>query len=198
MTTIEAQRDLKGPDVDYALYDADEHYYEPQDCLTRHLDQALQERGQVGRHRRSHHRADPRQAAHRRPQPHLRPGRCARLDGGLLPRREPRCPRAARHRLDAGDPARVPRPRRAHQAPRPAGRRADLADPEPGPRHRGDAAGRSGVGDGDLRGLQPVARRGLGLRPRRAHHHRPDDLADRRGRRRGRGRPRARRSAPAW
>jgi predicted TIM-barrel fold metal-dependent hydrolase len=26
------------PDVDYALYDADEHYYEPQDCLTRHLD----------------------------------------------------------------------------------------------------------------------------------------------------------------
>ena len=24
--------------VDYALYDADQHYYEPQDCLTRHLD----------------------------------------------------------------------------------------------------------------------------------------------------------------
>ena len=38
MTTVEAHRELEGPDVDYALYDADQHYYEPQDCLTRHLD----------------------------------------------------------------------------------------------------------------------------------------------------------------
>jgi predicted TIM-barrel fold metal-dependent hydrolase len=38
MTTTEARRDLQSPDVDYALYDADQHYYEPQDCLTRHLD----------------------------------------------------------------------------------------------------------------------------------------------------------------
>ena len=42
MTTLEAARsDIEpdvGPDVDYALYDADEHYYEPRDCLTRHLD----------------------------------------------------------------------------------------------------------------------------------------------------------------
>ena len=38
MTTLEAARPDVGPDVDYALYDADEHYYEPRDCLTRHLD----------------------------------------------------------------------------------------------------------------------------------------------------------------
>ena len=42
MTTLGAARnDIEpdvGPDVDYALYDADEHYYEPRDCLTRHLD----------------------------------------------------------------------------------------------------------------------------------------------------------------
>src|SRR5512134_1291702 len=25
-------------DVDYGLFDADQHYYEPQDCLTRHLE----------------------------------------------------------------------------------------------------------------------------------------------------------------
>jgi predicted TIM-barrel fold metal-dependent hydrolase len=38
MTTQEAQRSFIGPDVDYALYDADQHYYEPHDALTRHLD----------------------------------------------------------------------------------------------------------------------------------------------------------------
>lgn len=26
------------PDVDYAIYDADQHYYEPADCISRHLD----------------------------------------------------------------------------------------------------------------------------------------------------------------
>lgn len=44
MTTLEERSAAGGevagadPDVDYALYDADQHYYEPQDCLTRHLD----------------------------------------------------------------------------------------------------------------------------------------------------------------
>src|SRR5437764_854735 len=32
-----------GPDVDYALYDADEHYYETEDALTRHLDPAFRQ-----------------------------------------------------------------------------------------------------------------------------------------------------------
>lgn len=38
MTTLEASPTTVDPDVDYAIYDADQHYYEPQDCLTRHLD----------------------------------------------------------------------------------------------------------------------------------------------------------------
>jgi predicted TIM-barrel fold metal-dependent hydrolase len=42
MTTIELDSVQTGgagePDVDYPIYDADQHYYEPQDCLTRHLD----------------------------------------------------------------------------------------------------------------------------------------------------------------
>jgi predicted TIM-barrel fold metal-dependent hydrolase len=38
VTTVEATATASKPSVDYALYDADEHYYEPQDCLTRHLD----------------------------------------------------------------------------------------------------------------------------------------------------------------
>jgi len=38
MTTLEAASTSIEPNVDYALYDADQHYYEPHDCLTRHLD----------------------------------------------------------------------------------------------------------------------------------------------------------------
>jgi predicted TIM-barrel fold metal-dependent hydrolase len=41
MTTLESAPAASSgidPDVDYLIYDADQHYYEPQDCLTRHLD----------------------------------------------------------------------------------------------------------------------------------------------------------------
>lgn len=38
MTTIEATQPSTEPDVDFALCDADQHYYEARDCLTRHLD----------------------------------------------------------------------------------------------------------------------------------------------------------------
>lgn len=38
MTTLDAAPATTEPNVDYGLYDADQHYYEPQDCLTRHLD----------------------------------------------------------------------------------------------------------------------------------------------------------------
>src|SRR3954451_25230699 len=38
-TAVQARADVDvDVDVDYALHDDDEHYYEPQDCLTRHLD----------------------------------------------------------------------------------------------------------------------------------------------------------------
>jgi hypothetical protein len=39
MTTLVTTPPSADPNVDFALYDADEHYYEPHDCLTRHLDQ---------------------------------------------------------------------------------------------------------------------------------------------------------------
>jgi predicted TIM-barrel fold metal-dependent hydrolase len=46
MTTLEVpQSSTMAPDepnVDYALYDADQHYYEPQDCLTRYLEKPYQ------------------------------------------------------------------------------------------------------------------------------------------------------------
>ena len=38
MTAMDARPTDIAADVDYALYDADQHYYEPQDCLTRHLE----------------------------------------------------------------------------------------------------------------------------------------------------------------
>jgi predicted TIM-barrel fold metal-dependent hydrolase len=39
--TTEATMPTDVPVVDYGLYDADEHYYEPEDALTRHLDPAF-------------------------------------------------------------------------------------------------------------------------------------------------------------
>jgi predicted TIM-barrel fold metal-dependent hydrolase len=38
MTTIERMDTAIEPNVDYGLFDADQHYYEAPDCLTRHLD----------------------------------------------------------------------------------------------------------------------------------------------------------------
>ena len=38
MTTIERTHSAIEPNVDYGLFDADQHYYEAHDCLTRHLD----------------------------------------------------------------------------------------------------------------------------------------------------------------
>ncbi len=38
MTTLEADRTASDPDVDYPIYDADQHYYEAADCLTRFLE----------------------------------------------------------------------------------------------------------------------------------------------------------------
>ena len=38
MTALESPLRPSDADIDYALCDADQHYYEAQDCLTRHLD----------------------------------------------------------------------------------------------------------------------------------------------------------------
>lgn len=42
MTTLEAEALTIEPNVDYALCDADQHYYEPHDALTRHLEKKYQ------------------------------------------------------------------------------------------------------------------------------------------------------------
>jgi len=42
MTTLEPAPSRSDADVDYAIFDADQHYYEPQDCLTRHLEKQHQ------------------------------------------------------------------------------------------------------------------------------------------------------------
>jgi predicted TIM-barrel fold metal-dependent hydrolase len=38
MSTLETISPMNAPDVDYGIYDADQHYYEPMDALTRHLE----------------------------------------------------------------------------------------------------------------------------------------------------------------
>ena len=38
MTTLEAEPTTTDPDVDYKIYDADQHYYEAIDCMTRYLE----------------------------------------------------------------------------------------------------------------------------------------------------------------
>ena len=41
MSLVQDHPQVDLPDVDYALYDADEHYYEAEDAVTRHLDPAF-------------------------------------------------------------------------------------------------------------------------------------------------------------
>ncbi len=38
MTLLDESPNIIEPNVDYPIYDADQHYYEPGDCLTRHLE----------------------------------------------------------------------------------------------------------------------------------------------------------------
>ncbi len=42
MTILDAEATTSDPNVDYALCDADQHYYEPHDALTRHLEKQYQ------------------------------------------------------------------------------------------------------------------------------------------------------------
>ena len=73
--------------LSYKAIDVDNHYYEPLDAFTRHLDKEFKRRGvqmvtarqaHVGRHRR------PRQPL--RPQSHFRPDHHAGLPGPVVPR----------------------------------------------------------------------------------------------------------------
>jgi predicted TIM-barrel fold metal-dependent hydrolase len=44
MTTTEPSHDADTGDLGYALFDADNHYYEPRDCFTRHIESGFRDR----------------------------------------------------------------------------------------------------------------------------------------------------------
>ncbi len=85
------------------------------------------------------------------------------------------------HRVvgDGTDPARVPGPRRAPRADGPPGSRDDPALPDAGAVRRALHEGRHRAALRELPRLQPLARRGLGLRPRGAHPRRAAAVAAR-------------------
>ena len=99
-------------ELGFQAFDADNHYYEAPDAFTRHLDPTMAKRGDaVGRRRRQGGGCWSAGGVNRFiPNPHLRPGRPARLPRRLLP--GPTRPaddiRGAFGELEA-DPARVPR-----------------------------------------------------------------------------------------
>ena len=169
--------------IDYRLFDADEHYYEPEDALTRHLDP---------KYRSAVRWVD-------------MDGRRSLIIGGKLlqlipnPTYDPvgrpgslnsyfraQNPEGRSLKEILGEPqphpARVPRPRRARAGARRARRRVRLGPAEPRARRRGDAEGRPrGTARRGAR-LQHVARRRLGVRPRRSHPDRAAPDARRPGR----------------
>ena len=129
--------------VDFDAFDADNHYYEATDAFTRHLPAELREARAVGRDRRQ--AADDRrqQDLPLHPEPHVRPGRAARLPRRLLPRqgRRRRHPRGVR-RARADQP-RVPRSRRARRADGQPAPRGLLPVPDARCRRGGSVAARS-------------------------------------------------------
>ena len=77
-------------ELDFPVFDADNHMYETRDALTKHLPREYEEIIRLRRGRRAHedHGEGPDQRLH--PQPDLRPGRRARRPGGVLQGRQPR------------------------------------------------------------------------------------------------------------
>ena len=102
-------------DFDFAPIDADNHYYEPLDAFTRHLDPKYKQRGvQVVNDGRHTHLADRRTRQPVRPEPDVRPDHRARLPRPDVPRPDPRRRRPAD--ADAGRAARDPSTRTATRA----------------------------------------------------------------------------------
>ena len=137
------QDGLVASSVDYGLFDADEHYYEPEDALTRHLDRQHRSAGPLGRHGAGAARCSSAAScsSSSRTRPTTRSGVPASLEIYFRAENHGR-PLAARHpRRAAADPARVPRPRRADRAASTS--RASSSTwllPSLGLGHRGDAA----------------------------------------------------------
>ncbi len=106
--------DPEGDPMDARPIDADNHYYEPLDAFTRHLDKAFRERGvrpvQDGK------RVElliGGQGQPLRPQPDVRPDHRARLPRPAVPRPDPRGRRPPHPDAGRAAAGRVPGPRRA-------------------------------------------------------------------------------------
>ena len=147
--------------------DADNHYYEPLDAFTRHLDPKHGPRTVRGRHdQRSRAPRGRRPGQPRRHQPHVQPDRQAGLPLRLLPRQ----PRRARTATSTCATASRSRPTTASTTARIAGHgragaRGHLAVPDARRALRGGAQARPRGRGADLPRLQPLARRRLGPAP---------------------------------
>ena len=184
-------------DLGHPVFDADNHYYEATDALTRHLDPALGPRCVQwatidGRQYHVLGGRVSRAVTNATFDPVSKPGCLYDYFRGNAEGADPLSPAPG----PRADPARVPGPRRpAGHARRPGPGRL-LAVPDARHDLRGAAAPRPRGRVPDVPGLQPVARRGLGLRPRRPDLRRPLPHARRPGLGRrgagvgaGRGRP---------
>ena len=149
--------------------DADNHYYEPLDAFTRHLDKEFRDRGvQPGAGRQAGPAADRRQGQPVRPQPDVRPDHRAGLPRPAVPGPDPRGRRPPLAHAGRAAARRVPGPRPPPRGHGRAGPRRGAAVPDPRLRRRGGAARRHPRHHGQPLGVQPLARGGLGLRPRAA------------------------------
>ena len=149
----------------YPAFDADNHYYEALDAFTRHLDpQARAALRAVVRHRRSPVPRGRRPGQPRRRQPDVRPDRQGRGDARVLPRQPGRQVAARVPPRPRADPGALPR------TPRPAWRSwTSRASRRSGCSRRSACSTRSCSSTTstavthDVHGVQPVARRRLGL-----------------------------------
>ena len=86
---------MPAAELPYPLFDADNHLYETEESLTKYLPKAVPGRDPVRAGQGPHQDRDPRPDQRLHPQPHLRGGRPARGDGGVLQARQPARARAA-------------------------------------------------------------------------------------------------------
>ncbi len=184
-------------DLGYEAIDADNHYYEPLDAFTRHLDPAFARRGvevvTTGRRTRMLAGGDTFEFIPNPTfDPIIVPGCIDPLFRGQIPEGvDPRIAHAGRAAA-----SRVPGPRRPPGGDGRTGPGHDRAVPDHGLRRRGGPQGDIARHHGHPLRLQLLARRGLGLRSPGPHRQRPDAVPRRPRGGCGRARPGARRRRP--
>ena len=167
-------------DLDFKMFDADNHYYEATDAFTRHLDPKMHKRAMQwadidGRQRLLVGGKVNRFIPNPTFDPVARPGALDDYFRGKSPADDIR---AAFGELEPISAAYRDRDARLALDGR-AGHRGDLPVPDARRRHGGGAVRRPRGRGGDVPRLQPLARRRLGSSRRRAHLRGADDLAAR-------------------